>query len=64
LNYIILSLSYRQVISEGKNMGHGRPIPELKLSTEENKRLVEWTRRGKTAQALAMRARIVLAGSR
>ena len=45
-------------------MNRGRQIPELKLSTEENDRLVEWTRRGKTAQALAMRARIILAGSR
>jgi transposase-like protein len=31
------------------------------LSAEENTRLVEWTRRHKTSQALALRARIVLA---
>ncbi|WP_029888901.1 IS630 family transposase [Polycyclovorans algicola] len=42
-------------------MGRGRPLPELKLTAEENNRLVEWTRRHKTSQALAMRARIVLA---
>ena len=41
-------------------MGRGRPLPELKLTTEENNRLMEWTRRHKTSQALAMRARIVL----
>jgi transposase len=45
-------------------MSRGRRIPELKLSVEENNRLVEWTRRGKTAQALAMRARIILAGAK
>ena len=33
----------------------------ITLTTEENNRLVEWTRRQKTAQALALRARIVLA---
>ena len=37
------------------------PMPELALSMEENKQLVEWTRRHKTSQALALRARIVLA---
>ena len=31
------------------------------LTTEENNRLVEWTRRHKTSQGLALRARIVLA---
>jgi hypothetical protein len=42
-------------------MRRGRPLPELTLTAEENNRLVEWTRRRKTSQALAMRARIVLA---
>ena len=42
-------------------MTKGRPLPELKLSVEEHDRLTEWTRRRKTAQALALRARIVLA---
>lgn len=41
-------------------MALGRSLPELKLTAEENDRLVEWTRRHKTSQALAMRARIVL----
>ena len=45
-------------------MSRGRRIPELKLSVEENNRLVEWMRRGKTSQALAMRARIILAGAK
>lgn len=42
-------------------MGRGRPLPELKLTAEENNRLAEWTRRHNTSQALAVRARIVLA---
>jgi transposase len=41
-------------------MGRGRPLAELVLSMQENNRLVEWMRRGKTSQALALRARIVL----
>lgn len=44
-------------------MPKGRPVARLTLSTEENNQLVEWTRRRKTAQALALRARIVLATS-
>jgi transposase len=39
----------------------GRPLPQLKLTVEENNRLLEWARRRTTAQALALRARIVLA---
>jgi len=42
-------------------MGLGRPLPELKLTVEENHRLTEWARRRTSAQALALRARIVLA---
>jgi transposase len=42
-------------------MGQGRRLPELTLTQEENNRLAEWTRRRKSAQALALRARIVLA---
>ena len=42
-------------------MGAGRPLPPLILTVEENNRLVEWARRRTTAQALALRARIVLA---
>ena len=37
-----------------------RPAP-LTLSAQENDQLVEWTRRHKTSQALALRSRIVLA---
>jgi transposase len=37
-----------------------RPEP-ISLTVEENNRLVEWTRRHTTSQALALRARIVLA---
>jgi transposase len=42
-------------------MRRGRPLPELTLTAGENNRLVELTRRRTTAQALALRARIVLA---
>ena len=39
----------------------GRPKAQLVLSDAEREQLVEWTRRRKTSQALALRARIVLA---
>jgi transposase len=39
----------------------GRPKAELVLSDVERDALLRWTRRAKTAQALALRARIVLA---
>lgn len=42
-------------------MSAGRRLPQLKLTAEENSRLMEWERRRTTAQALALRARIVLA---
>lgn len=42
-------------------MRRGRRLPELTLTVEENNRLIEWTRRRKSAQALALRARTVLA---
>ena len=42
-------------------MSRGPQLGELKLTMEENNQLVEWTRRHKTSQALALRSRIVLA---
>ncbi len=42
-------------------MKRGRPLPQLVLSVPENNQLVEWTRRHKTSQALALRSRIILA---
>jgi hypothetical protein len=36
-------------------MRRGRQLPELMLTVEENNRLVEWTWRPKSAQALALR---------
>ena len=42
-------------------MPRGRPVPELRLTAEERETLQRWARRPKTAQALALRARIVLA---
>ena len=44
-------------------MGAGRPMAELILTDSEREQLSPWSRRGKTAQALALRARIVLACS-
>jgi transposase len=42
-------------------MRNGRPKPMLKLTEEEDETLKRWARRPTTAQALAQRARIVLA---
>jgi transposase len=42
-------------------MMRGRPKAELKLTEAERQQLQAWTRRRKTAQALALRSRIVLA---
>ena len=39
----------------------GRPTPAVVLTVEERETLEQWARRPKTAQALAQRARIVLA---
>ncbi len=38
----------------------GRPIAELKLAEHEREVLEQWTRRPKSAQALALRARMIL----
>jgi transposase len=42
-------------------MRKGRPLSILKLSSEERETLERWARRPKSAQALAQRARVVLA---
>jgi transposase len=42
-------------------MRTGRPTAELRVTNEERAALERWARRPKTAQALALRARIVLA---
>ncbi len=42
-------------------MNKGPQLRELKLTAEENSQLLEWTRRHKSSQALALRARIILA---
>jgi transposase/transposase-like protein len=39
----------------------GRPLPELVITPEERRSLLEWARRPKSAQALALRAKIILA---
>src|SRR4029434_448185 len=44
-------------------MARGRALQELTLTTTERERLLEWTRRHKSAQALALRSRIVLAAA-
>jgi transposase len=41
-------------------MRTGRPIPPLSITEEQQVALQNWTRRPKTAQALALRARIIL----
>jgi len=42
-------------------MAIGRPIPVLRLTDDEREALERWTRRPTTAQALAQRARVILA---
>lgn len=42
-------------------MRMGRPIPPLSVTDDERETLKQWTRRPKTGQALAPRARIILA---
>ena len=44
-------------------MSRGPKLEGLSLTMQENNQLIEWTRRGSTAQALALRARIVLAAA-
>jgi hypothetical protein len=39
----------------------GRPIPQVTLPLEERETLERWSRRPTTAQALAQRARVILA---
>src|SRR5438128_1509544 len=38
----------------------GRPVPPIVLTTDERETLERWVRRPTTAQALALRARLVL----
>ena len=38
----------------------GRPIPPLQLSRQERETLERWVRRPSSAQALSLRARIIL----
>ena len=45
---------------EGEAMRRGPQLKPIMLTPEESDRLTEWTRRHKTSQALALRARIVL----
>ena len=42
-------------------MRRGRPIAPLMLTQEEQATLERWARRPKSAQALAQRARVILA---
>ena len=41
-------------------MRKGRPLAPLSLTVEDRAQLVSWSKRPKTAQALAMRSRIIL----
>ena len=38
----------------------GRPVPPIVLTTDERQTLEQWARRRTTAQAIALRARLVL----
>ncbi len=38
----------------------GRPLSQMAASAEQREQLQSWSRRAKTAQALALRSRIVL----
>ena len=51
----------RRLAGLGDDAPIGRPKAELVLAEAERAQLVRWSRRAKTAQYLAMRARIVLA---
>lgn len=51
----------RQLLLGGCLVPIGRPIPPLTITAEEQETLERWTRRRTTAQALAQRARLVLA---
>jgi transposase len=42
-------------------MARGRPVPPLTVTDKEREALERWTRRPKTAQALALRAQMILA---
>src|SRR6266498_900686 len=44
-------------------MPRGRPLAPLRLAPPERERLTEWSKRPTTAQALALRARIILAAA-
>src|SRR5436190_19761886 len=44
-------------------MRTGRPMPPLSLTDDERETLERWARRRTTAQALALRARMVLASA-
>ena len=44
-------------------MARGRPLESLTLTRAEEATLSRWTRRPTTAQALALRARLVLAAA-
>src|SRR5688500_6901925 len=60
MNNYWLSVSNVCLPDTGDVMGQGRPLKVLRLSDAEREELLRWTRRSSTAQALALRARIVL----
>jgi hypothetical protein len=41
-------------------MRTGRPLTPLSVTVEDHAQLIAWSKRPKTAQALAMRSRIIL----
>jgi transposase len=56
----VSSFGFEQLFKSKGTRNMGRPLQELKLNDEELQTLQAWTRRGRTNQALAMRARLIL----
>ena len=53
-------MSKRRLDFEGEALRHGPKLEPIVLTSEENNRLLEWTRRHRTSPALPMSARVVV----
>src|ERR1700750_1450631 len=53
-------MRYGHRVEWGISMPKGRPVAVVTITTEQREHLESWSRRPKTAQALALRSRIVL----
>ena len=54
-------VAYKRISNKGGIITMGRPAPIVSLSDDERETLQQWTRRPKTVQSLAQRARFILA---